>query len=128
MRCLLCGRYIFIIDNQINILIMSTLEEKSYAYGESTVGDSYSKYQADCGYRAGYKECKKEYEEKLRWIPIEESLPNYKGYFSLNLEMKFDNGTTIIGYKLNDNWYYFDDMHVGHLINSQRTVTHWRFL
>ncbi len=27
------------------------------------------------GYLAGFKDCQKEYEEKLRWIPIEEKLP-----------------------------------------------------
>ena len=26
-------------------------------------------------YKTGYSECKKEYEEKLRWIPVEEKLP-----------------------------------------------------
>jgi len=27
-------------------------------------------------YSKGYLECKKEYENKLRWIPVEEELPN----------------------------------------------------
>lgn len=27
------------------------------------------------GYLAGFKDCQKEYEEKLRWIPVEEKLP-----------------------------------------------------
>ena len=27
------------------------------------------------GYLAGFKDCQKEYEEKLRWIPVEEAKP-----------------------------------------------------
>ena len=33
--------------------------------------------KANC-FLAGYKDCQKEYEEKLRWIPIEEKVPEIK--------------------------------------------------
>lgn len=104
---------------------MSTLEEKAHAYGESTVGNSYSKYQADCGYRVGYKQCQKEYEEKLRWIPVEEKLPESH---KVEVMFKTKNGGFYFGfYGLSCNFYAMlaglldENIHVDN-------VTHWRLI
>ena len=72
---------------------------------------------------------KKEYEEKLRWIPTEEKLPDYVDDFSLNIEMKLDNGLILTGYKFKNTneWFHYDYNHVGHLIQGARFVTHWRY-
>ena len=75
-------------------------------------------------YNRGYSDCRKEYEEKLRWIPIEEKLPEigervllknefyeYVGFLSKN-KKDFRALTVEISYS-------------NEKING---VTHWRFL
>ena len=61
---------------------MSDLEKKARIFS-NTEGNQSSKLMREVeydtgryvGYLAGFKDCQKEYEEKLRWIPVEEKLP-----------------------------------------------------
>ena len=61
---------------------MSDLEKKARIFS-NTDGNQSSKLMREVeydtgryvGYLAGFKDCEKEYEEKLRWIPVEEKLP-----------------------------------------------------
>jgi len=65
-------------------------------------------------YLAGFEDCEKEYEEKLRWIPIEEKLPEPNS----DVLAKGINGRIeVIHFKETQ----FSTVH--HL----RYVTHWRY-
>lgn len=62
---------------------MSDLEKKARIFS-NTEGNQSSKLMREVeydtgryvGYLAGFKDCEKEYEEKLRWLPVEEKLPD----------------------------------------------------
>ena len=73
-------------DNCSKISIMSNLQEKTNKeYPMYDVATSVSKTDEYNGneiqfikrsaFQNGYELCQKEYEEKLRWIPVEEELP-----------------------------------------------------
>lgn len=66
---------------------------------------------------------KKEYEEKLRWIPVEEKLPEIdQDYpdFSVEVHVKNSNQSHIVAY------YYFNVKSWCFDNNSIDNVTHWR--
>ena len=54
---------------------MSNLQEKSEKYAESFNLSGVDSNKAKVDYTAGYVACQKDYEEKLRWIPVSEKLP-----------------------------------------------------
>ena len=66
---------------------------------------------------------KKEYEEKLRWIPVEEKLPeidpDYQN-FSVEVHVKNTEQSYVIAY------YYFNEERWCFNNNSIDNVTHWR--
>lgn len=80
-------------------------------------------------FEAGYEYCQKEYEEKLRWIPVEEKLPEFNdseypnGNFE-EYEVKFCTGGMSPKYFIR----------ISHLINKAKFsgefdwthATHWR--
>ena len=56
--------------------------------------------------KQGYELCKKEYEEKLRWIPVEEKLPDIDSdypNFSVEVHVKNTEESYVIAY------YYFNE-------------------
>ena len=67
---------------------------------------------------------KKEYEEKLRWIPVEEKLPgidpDYPN-FSVEVHVKNTEQSNVIAY------YYFNEKRWRFVNNSIDNVTHWRY-
>lgn len=122
---------------------MSTLEEKarkSFSFlGEILpIANDYTEAQQlkNKIYITGYEACKKEYEDKLRWISIEEKDPECtieeEGiYWSEYLEIKVKGYThPFIGYyvKANDD-QFFDFIHktVDEGI-KQEDITHYRFI
>ena len=52
------------------------LLEKGHLFGNELGGSSKEKASASVGFVAGYEACQREYEDKLRWIPITEKFPN----------------------------------------------------
>ena len=48
----------------------------AYSYSKYDIADAYQQ-GADFGYSLAENRIKKEYEEKLRWIPVEEILPEF---------------------------------------------------
>ena len=56
---------------------MSNLQEKAEKYAQALWGDCFdaTPEHIQNGVVFGYELCQKEYEEKLRWIPVEEKLP-----------------------------------------------------
>lgn len=112
---------------------MQTIEEKSkinYPENSENNAVNLSQKRQQKAFIKGFLNAQKEYEEKLRFIPVEENLPDYKGDFSLNIEMKLDNGLILTGYKFKNTneWFHYDYNHIGHLIQGARFVTHWRYL
>ena len=76
-------------------------------------------------FQNGYEVCKKEYEEKLRWIPVEEKLPP----LNQHVLFKYSEGEYCVGC-LNVYGYYCspympveEDFASIHLLSE---VTHWR--
>ena len=63
---------------------MSELSQKAGQYAhkidEETQGSLHPKTASFQGYLAGYEDCQKEYEDKLRWIPVTEDLPDEDNY------------------------------------------------
>jgi hypothetical protein len=74
---------------------MSNLQEKAKKFS-NTDGNQSAKLMREVeydtgryvGYLAGYKECQQEYEDKLRWISVEERIPTKK----INKFVLFKNG------------------------------------
>ena len=54
-------------NNQLDTLLKKSID---YAIFQNT--DSNCQKQIGIAFRKGYEDCQKEYEEKLRWIPISE--------------------------------------------------------
>lgn len=76
---------------------MKTPEEKANEF--ALANEEYPSFKneletvkANC-FLAGYKDCQKEYEEKLRWIPVEEKDAPYG-----IVQMKLENGETLFGH------------------------------
>lgn len=59
----------------MNEEIKQLIEEEAHKYGEQCVGNSYVKYQADCGYRAGANFILSKWQEANRWRKMSEELP-----------------------------------------------------
>ena len=84
--------------------------------------------------QAGYDICQKEYEEKLRWIPVEEKEPeSFKNdedgiYYSKYLELKVKGYEyPLIGYYVNANDdQFFDIISVKDDEIKQEDITHYR--
>lgn len=53
---------------------MSNLQEKAKRFSEKHSNGKHFR-DLELGYENGFSDCQKEYEEKLRWIPVEERLP-----------------------------------------------------
>ena len=51
------------------------LLEKGHLFGNELGGSVFEKASASVGFVAGYEACQREYEDKLRWIPVEEKKP-----------------------------------------------------
>lgn len=62
----------------------------------------------------------REYEEKLRWIPIEEKLPEITGWDKAPYIVKTKKEYLIAGYT--DGWFH----HIGGLCLKKGAVTHYR--
>lgn len=71
-------------------------------------------------FEAGYEYCQKEYEEKLRWIPIEEKIPEITGWDYAPYIVKTKKEYLIAGYT--DGWFH----HIGGLCLKKGAVTHYR--
>ena len=98
---------------------MSDLEKKARIFS-NTEGNQSSKSMREVeydtgrcvGYLAGFKDCQKEYEEKLRWIPVKEQLPKENGRYLT----KSDNGyINILSFKSN----------MWSTMGYQSDITHW---
>ena len=82
---------------------MKTPEEKANEFALSN--EEYHSFKneletvkANC-FLAGYKDCQKEYEEKLRWIPVEEKEPPKD-----LILMKLSNGEIRLGHFSSKMW------------------------
>ena len=111
---------------------MSNNSDKSIKYQQDNFsfanGTGQAKNLQMC-YDAGYLQCQQEYEEKLRWIPIEEKLPEFdnskypNGDFE-KYEVKFCTGGMSPKYFIQ----------ISHLIRKDKfsgefdwtRATHWR--
>ena len=75
-------------------------------------------------YSKGYSDCQKEYEEKLRWIPVEEKLPESN---KIAIEFKTKKERIYYGfYGLSCNFYVM----LADLLDKNiqvDEVTHWRY-
>ena len=60
-------RYLFLIIKHLKLTNMSNLREKAIEIAKQTSSES--------AFMCGYDRACQEYEEKLRWIPVEEKLP-----------------------------------------------------
>ena len=76
-------------------------------------------------YLLGYDDCRKEYEEKLRWISVEEKLPPLNEY----VLFKYSEGEYCVGCLKNYGYYcttYIPAYNDFSSINLLSEVTHWR--
>ena len=95
---------------------MKTTEDKAKDYLKNVVG-TISKHASECviiDFTKGYETCQKEYEEKLRWIPVEE-----KDAPTEIVQMKLENGEIRFGFfqdrfKTTSNVNGFDFIKVTH--------------
>ena len=90
----------------------------AHSYSKYDIADAYQQ-GADFGYCLAENRIKKEYEEKLRWIPVEEKLPEINKYgFTEELSTKNEYGiTNQKGYKNAKGKFTWCDT---------SNVTHWR--
>ena len=111
---------------------MSYLEKKARIFS-NTEGNQSSKSMREVeydtgryvGFLAGFKDCQKEYEEKLRWIPVEEKLPEKQGHYLVKAPKSFPKNCIVVVaefYKDNNTFYSeSSDCPI-------EDATHWRFL
>ena len=108
---------------------MSDFQEKALKHlGLDSTNPNFSITDSDIwdlsNMQAGYDICKKEYEEKLRWIPVEEKLPE-----SNKIAIVFKTKTERIYYGfygLSCNFYVM----LAELLDKNiqvNEVTHWRY-
>ena len=115
-------RYFFLIlitlKKNTNVLDSRQLLEKGHLFGNELGGSSKEKASASVGFVAGYEACQREYEDKLRWIPIEEELPTIHVDVILKCESGFwDKGCLI--HQSGDNMFSSSS-------GDLDIVTHWR--
>ena len=95
----------------------------AHSYSKYDIADAYQQ-GADFGYSLAENRIKKEYEEKLRWIPVEEKLPE-----SNKIAIVFKTKTERIYYGfygLSCNFYVI----LAELLDKNiqvNEVTHWRY-
>lgn len=86
---------------------------------------AFEKYAKE-DFEAGYEACKKEYEEKLRWIPVEERLPKEKSNGFSDLVIT----TNLFGNLLLERYDYdaasFNAVRHDSISKNDGQVTHWR--
>lgn len=101
---------------------MSTIREKAdEIYSSGNAPDL--EMQVDA-FLNGYEYCQKEYKEKLRWIPVEEKLPEIDSDypdFSVEVHVKNTEQSHVIAY------YFFNEKRWCFDNNSIDNVTHWRY-
>jgi hypothetical protein len=96
---------------------MSNLQEKAKKFSEKYSNGKHFR-DLEFGYENGFSDCQKEYEEKLRWIPIEEELPTIHVDVILKCESGFwDKGCLI--HQSGDNMFSSSS-------GDLDIVTHWR--
>ena len=94
---------------------MSNLREKAIEIAKQTSSES--------AFMCGYDRACQEYEEKLRWIPVEEKLPEIDSdypNFSVEVHVKNTEQSHVIAY------YFFNEKRWCFDNNSIDNVTHWR--
>ena len=62
------------------MLDTKTIEQKAAEFSRKT-DIRWNSEAKMFSYYSGYVDCKKEYEEKLRWIPIKQRVPNENGRY-----------------------------------------------
>ena len=60
---------------------MKTIEDESHEFAKKVGGDNFTKVQLELAFEAGAEFMQKQYEEKLRWIPVDEELPEVEGTY-----------------------------------------------
>ena len=115
-----------------------TIEDKAQEFAEINEDNkcnysfSYNKYDianafqngAEFGYALAENRIKKEYEWKLRWIPVEEKLPEIDSdypNFSVEVHVKNTEQSHVTAY------YFFNEKRWCFDNNSIDKVTHWRY-
>lgn len=98
---------------------MSNLEQKAEEIAKQLCSDSFSSKEeiVEKAVILGYMLCKKEYEEKLRWIPVEEKLPPENRTVLVKIKNEFCIALFRKG-KFNQDVEFSDN----------DVVIHWRFL
>ena len=122
-------RYLFKNCQTKKFTNMSDLEKKARIFS-NTEGTQSCKSMREVeydtgryvGYLAGFKDCQTEYEEKLRWIPVEERLPENRERVLIKVlrsdkSTYIETGSVVLGSKLGIYWQS------GHA--TQLNVTHW---
>ena len=97
---------------------MSNLREKAIEIAKQTSSES--------AFMCGYDRAFQEYEEKLRWIPVEEKLPEPRKDISLKLDNLINSEITgFLGFS-GDFYIKLTDIDFNNVkINCK--VTHWRY-
>ena len=108
------------------ILNMSNLQEKAEKFAQGLWGDCFdaTPEHIEKGVIFGYELCQKEYEEKLRWIPVEEKLPEIGQRVLLKNEFY-----EYVGFlSKNEKDFRALTVEISHSNEKINGITHWRFL
>ena len=101
----------------------------AHSYSKYDIADAYQQ-GADFGYSLAENRIKKEYEEKLRWIPVEESMPIEREIVIIKVNRRLTEKVTSTHIAIGEclinsftgNLWIFDKSY------SAGYVTHWRHI
>ena len=109
---------------------MSDLLKKATKYAESIKADdayhiSKAEFEnyAKTDFQAGYICCQQEYEEKLRWIPVEEKIPEKQGHYLVIAPKSFPKNCKVVVAE------FYEDNNTFYSESSDCPIedaTHWR--
>ena len=94
---------------------MSNLREKAIEIAKQTSSES--------AFMCGYDRACQEYEEKLRWIPVEEKLPGKQGHYLVKAPKSFPkNCIVVVAEFYEDNNTFYSESSDCPILDA----THWR--
>ena len=102
---------------------MKTIDEASLENSKNHYMMAFSKqlhFDADMDFRAGAEWMNQQWQEKVRWIPVEEKLPEYYHVVLLKTE-----SYTFMGWRASNGEESFYTIYCSDTIMHQK-VTHWR--
>ena len=104
---------------------MSKLQEKAEKFAQSLWGDCFdaTPKHIEKAVIFGYELCQQEYEEKLRWIPVEEKLPEKQGHYLVIAPKSFPKNCKVVVAE------FYEDNNTFYSESSDCPIedaTHWR--